>query len=795
MDMASVGPAPSIPRRNNGAQDGFSEAEQDCKITSSNHSAISPLQNLSSHTSVGVTVGGDGSADPSFFCGATAAADSNGISVTRSEYSGGGTSEQPEAVMFNPSDQGSRNSNSYSTSDSSITSSTNNYSVGGGAAAVESDLDASVESCNYRAPCLAEDDAGSSSHSEVRSSSPGLADADADVEDSPSGSEGTGSESERGGNSAPNMYAPNTVGFPPSRSSLTHCSPTPGSFGSTVKFAPGSNPFAVKGLPPGSISSSSSPGPISSSDRVPGNQNSNNSFSPSSRINAGRWGSGQPQPLKPASLNTRPIIRPSALATSLGGSGVTSSTPSGSLGSTSVFGGTASARAETGFLASTSTFGSVVETSTDIKENPNEELHGSATGKEEAEAKLAEPSLVFVPLAKSEAHSDTVSAPAQASSGLFSNSGASNNFASISSAGAVASSSSSSFSAVSQSDSDKASSFVFGSNLHARVSNVAKDQEETLPANGISSSSSESIFSAALRNVQGNTSQTSPSSSQEPASASKPLDAGTSAFGDMTEAQHADRKRRFEDVPVITGEEDEFNVLQITCRLFGFDSHTSSWTERGRGQLRLNDRTEANNDLQSRIIVRTKGSLRLMLNTNVWAGMKVDRTSNKSVRFSANDNGHLRLFLVMATVGEADQFYQALDWRIKTLKAYEDQHISQISEATSSSLAASSNNDNMENATRLTEVRRSSLVLPEEDLEGVEKPTSDDESSEGTDEENEELQNSPTKKKRFIDHPSQTSSGGPENSKETYCGFRSTPTILINNHEMKDLDVDESCLD
>lgn len=47
---------------------------------------------------------------------------------------------------------------------------------------------------------------------------------DADVEDSPSGSEETGSESERGSFGHQGvMYAPNTVGFPPARSAIGHC--------------------------------------------------------------------------------------------------------------------------------------------------------------------------------------------------------------------------------------------------------------------------------------------------------------------------------------------------------------------------------------------------------------------------------------------------------------------------------------------------------------------------------------------------------------------------------------------
>ena len=37
------------------------------------------------------------------------------------------------------------------------------------------------------------------------------------------------------------------------------------------------------------------------------------------------------------------------------------------------------------------------------------------------------------------------------------------------------------------------------------------------------------------------------------------LETGSPAFGDDS---HSERKRRFDDTPVITGEEDEFNVLQ-----------------------------------------------------------------------------------------------------------------------------------------------------------------------------------------------------------------------------------------
>jgi len=110
-------------------------------------------------------------------------------------------------------------------------------------------------------------------------------------------------------------------------------------------------------------------------------------------------------------------------------------------------------------------------------------------------------------------------------------------------------------------------------------------------------------------------------------------------------------KRKYEEVVVVTGEEDEVNILQvrkregrtagksgrfpslilkgglpasicapcsqINCKLFAYDKSKSSWVERGRGNLRLNDKDIGNGRRQSRVIMRATGSLRVVLNTKV----------------------------------------------------------------------------------------------------------------------------------------------------------------------------------
>jgi hypothetical protein len=135
---------------------------------------------------------------------------------------------------------------------------------------------------------------------------------------------------------------------------------------------------------------------------------------------------------------------------------------------------------------------------------------------------------------------------------------------------------------------------------------------------------------------------------------------------------------------VITGEEDEVNVLQIQCRLFIFVGTTSSWIERGRGLLRLNDSKDSSQPTSSRLIIRTKGSLRVMLNTKVWEGMRVEKAGDKSVRLMAVDleddnsaannasdaasTNALRIFLIMTTsLQDAFTLTSALESRVRRI--------------------------------------------------------------------------------------------------------------------------------
>ncbi|XP_034939495.1 ran-binding protein 3 [Chelonus insularis] len=197
--------------------------------------------------------------------------------------------------------------------------------------------------------------------------------------------------------------------------------------------------------------------------------------------------------------------------------------------------------------------------------------------------------------------------------------------------------------------------FVFGQNIKDRVtgakdsddsSEEKKEEEESKKEeSSTENGSSELLFSNAAAVCR---------------TASRPGLTLTQAAQEIEEANRAN-KRKYNQITPLTGEEGETNILQINCKLFTFDKETSSWKERGRGTLRLNDR-----DDESRLVGRVTGTQRLILNTKIWSGMTVERAGPKSLRLTAMDvHGDIRIFIVQAAPSEVDQLHNFLMQRIK----------------------------------------------------------------------------------------------------------------------------------
>ncbi|CAH2075107.1 unnamed protein product, partial [Iphiclides podalirius] len=215
------------------------------------------------------------------------------------------------------------------------------------------------------------------------------------------------------------------------------------------------------------------------------------------------------------------------------------------------------------------------------------------------------------------------------------------------------------------------SGFVFGQNLSERVVMVESviNGEASSSEHSTSNGTTELLFTNAAASVKEN--------NQEEAGPSEKSSDGLAAAAAEYERSHA-RPPPPTTNCTMTGEEDETNVLQITCRLFAWEA--GSWRERGRGVLRLNDAAPGSGGGNgggsgsgsgttagsgSRLVVRVVGSLRVVLNTKLWPDMVVERAGAKSLRITAVDAQlQIKLYLIMGAPGDIDQLYRALTARI-----------------------------------------------------------------------------------------------------------------------------------
>lgn len=118
-------------------------------------------------------------------------------------------------------------------------------------------------------------------------------------------------------------------------------------------------------------------------------------------------------------------------------------------------------------------------------------------------------------------------------------------------------------------------------------------------------------------------------------------------------------KRKYE---VITGEEDEQNVLSIHGRLYAWDTDKASWVEKGRGPLHLND-VMKDEKLCSRLVMRTAGAYRLILNALIVAGMTFELASENCLRFTYVDG----IYMIKANPKDIDQLHSAIEHRLRDI--------------------------------------------------------------------------------------------------------------------------------
>jgi len=227
---------------------------------------------------------------------------------------------------------------------------------------------------------------------------------------------------------------------------------------------------------------------------------------------------------------------------------------------------------------------------------------------------------------------------------------------------------------------DKADSsqFVFGQNLNERVENVSEEGGKT--KNGKSEEVAETEreeedgLEVESQSEEGSktdllfTNSVSPSTKNDEETAKSTNKTLHEAAAEYTESHS--NKRKYDVVDVVTGEEEESNVLQANVKLYIFESEKKNWVERGRGTLRLNDDPSSTpGHLRSRLVMRTVGTLRIVLNTKLFANMKCEKANEKNVRISALEENEIKVFLISASPKDAEKIYKALEYRINQLNS------------------------------------------------------------------------------------------------------------------------------
>ncbi|XP_039295548.1 ran-binding protein 3 isoform X2 [Nilaparvata lugens] len=231
-----------------------------------------------------------------------------------------------------------------------------------------------------------------------------------------------------------------------------------------------------------------------------------------------------------------------------------------------------------------------------------------------------------------------------------------------------------------------ASRFVFGQNLHERVivesSTLDTAASSSSASASVSNNGEASCSSASTATTNGTSEMLFSSVIQKELpdkSTENSEDKNRKSLSEAAREYEESRaiKRKYEEVAVVTGEEEENNILQMDCKLFVYDNNKLNYSEGVHGMLRVNDppssgaakRATNAHAQSSRVIVRMSGSLRVLLNTKIWADMKIEKPNRKIVRMTAMDtNGQIKIFLISSSPSESEMLFKVLDARIKQQK-------------------------------------------------------------------------------------------------------------------------------
>ncbi|CAF4900571.1 unnamed protein product [Rotaria sp. Silwood1] len=119
-----------------------------------------------------------------------------------------------------------------------------------------------------------------------------------------------------------------------------------------------------------------------------------------------------------------------------------------------------------------------------------------------------------------------------------------------------------------------------------------------------------------------------------------------------------------------TGEEHEVTKFQMAGKLYMYHPEQQQYAERGYGILKINESHDPSdwNKLHARLIMRLDKAFRVILNSPIFSQMTVERATDRSVRFGAQDESHLRIFVIKASANDCANLCKELQSRIQIIE-------------------------------------------------------------------------------------------------------------------------------
>ncbi|CAI5442531.1 unnamed protein product [Caenorhabditis angaria] len=209
-----------------------------------------------------------------------------------------------------------------------------------------------------------------------------------------------------------------------------------------------------------------------------------------------------------------------------------------------------------------------------------------------------------------------------------------------------------------QSQGQSGEAFVFGSKISERVVKCENKEEN----NGSTSLTATELFKTAVKKDE-----------EKETNGNAVNNFREQAVQEAERAKEAEKQHASTSVvEVTTGEESDSNIFQASCKIWVFDKERREYTEKGVCTLRINQSCE-NGQTHHRIVARTSGTLRVVINSKIFSGMLLERPDRR-IRISAMtpEASGVQIFLLKFgfskadTGAEADQFFNKMTDLLKS---------------------------------------------------------------------------------------------------------------------------------